>query len=65
MRNPGKTMTSHAESLGLSTAAITGLADTLEKRGYMKRIPDENGDRRKKILVLTEEGQNILTEYAS
>jgi DNA-binding MarR family transcriptional regulator len=38
-----------AEKAGLTTGAITGIVDRLEKAGWAKRVPDPN-DRRRVII---------------
>jgi DNA-binding MarR family transcriptional regulator len=40
----------------MSPSGITGRLDTLEKRGFIRRLPSP-GDRRKVIVELTEEGR--------
>jgi DNA-binding MarR family transcriptional regulator len=44
-----------AQHMGCDASFITSVADTLEKRGYVRREPSQR-DRRVKNLVLTEEG---------
>ena len=41
-----------AELTGLTTGAITGIIDRLEKAGYVRRVNDPN-DRRRTIIELT------------
>ena len=48
-------MTDAARLCGLSGASITGLADTLEKRGWLARVRVE--DRRAVGLALCERGR--------
>ncbi len=43
-----------AEITGLTTGAITGLIDRLERRGYVSRQPD-SADRRRVIVVVNSE----------
>ena len=45
-----------AEVTGLSTGAITGVVDRLEKAGFVARVPDPN-DRRRVVIQGTEEGR--------
>jgi len=47
-----------AELTGLTTGAITGVIDRLEKGGYAKRILDPN-DRRVTVVELTKKGESI------
>ena len=47
-----------AELTGLTTGAITGVIDRLEKGGYAKRKPDPR-DRRVTIIELTKKGVTI------
>ncbi|MFQ6672335.1 MAG: MarR family winged helix-turn-helix transcriptional regulator [Candidatus Tectimicrobiota bacterium] len=48
-----------SENLLVSRANITGLIDSLEKRGYVRRRPDE-ADRRVVHAEITEEGRAVL-----
>lgn len=48
------------EHLNCTPAVTTGLADRLEKRGYIVRIGDKGGDRRRTYLAITELGQDVL-----
>ncbi|NPV79407.1 MAG: MarR family transcriptional regulator [Firmicutes bacterium] len=50
-----------AEGLGISGAAVTKLADRLERKGLIARKPDP-GDRRTLRLVLTDEGRSITED---
>jgi DNA-binding MarR family transcriptional regulator len=43
------------------SSAMTGITDRLEERGLARREPAE-GDRRVKLLVLTDEGDRLRTE---
>ena len=45
-----------AEMTGLTTGAITGVIDRLEKAGYAKRVPQPD-DRRSILIELTQEGE--------
>jgi DNA-binding MarR family transcriptional regulator len=54
-----------AELTGLTTGAVTGLIDRLEKAGLLARKPDSN-DRRKTVLVPTRQAmKKIPPLYAS
>jgi DNA-binding MarR family transcriptional regulator len=46
-----------ADSLACDRSYITGLADQLEERGLVSRVP--GGDRRVKLLELTAEGRRL------
>ena len=47
-----------AERLACDASNVTGLADRLEARGLLERRPSP-GDRRVKVLALTEEGERV------
>ena len=49
------TMKELAQHMGCDASFITSVADTLERRGYVRREPSQR-DRRVKNLVFTEEG---------
>lgn len=48
-----------ATHMPISTAAVTSLVDTNERKGLVERLPDPD-DRRKVQVVLTTEGQTLL-----
>jgi DNA-binding MarR family transcriptional regulator len=48
-----------AEAAGVTRATMTGLIDTLERDGFVKREPDPN-DRRMMSVLLTPKGENFL-----
>jgi DNA-binding MarR family transcriptional regulator len=48
-----------AEAAGVTRATMTGLVDTLERDGFVKREPDPD-DRRMMAVVLTAKGQRLL-----
>jgi DNA-binding MarR family transcriptional regulator len=48
--------------LGCDRSHVTGLADTLEGRGLLMRIP--GSDRRVKLLALTDEGKTLRDQIA-
>lgn len=54
-------MTSVARKLDLSTAAVTHIADDLERRGFINRAPSAT-DRRVLWLNLTDRGRDALTD---
>ncbi len=51
-----------ADQLHCDRSYITSLADKLEERGLVKRIPGE--DRRVKLLALTDEGMAVRNKIA-
>jgi DNA-binding MarR family transcriptional regulator len=51
-----------AERLIISRATITGLLDSLEKRGYVRRTPHAT-DRRMLLIELTEAGRRVAHEF--
>lgn len=48
-----------AERAGVTRATMTGLIDTLEKDGYVRRAPDP-GDRRRMSVQLTAQGADFM-----
>jgi len=48
-----------AEAAGVTRATMTGLVDTLERDGLVKREPDPN-DRRMMSVILTNKGEKFL-----
>jgi DNA-binding MarR family transcriptional regulator len=57
---PGRPMTMGEVARGIrcDPSTITGIADRLEERGLVKRVPSES-DRRVKSLVLTKQGEAL------
>jgi DNA-binding MarR family transcriptional regulator len=53
-RRGGVTAGELAEESGLTTGAVTGVIDRLERAGYARRTPDE-ADRRKVMVEVTPE----------
>jgi DNA-binding MarR family transcriptional regulator len=51
-----------ASATGLTTGAITGLIDRLEKAGFVRRQPDP-ADRRKVFLVASEDAVREIGRY--
>jgi MarR family 2-MHQ and catechol resistance regulon transcriptional repressor len=49
------------ELLLVSRANVTGLIDSLEEKGYVKRVVD-SGDRRGRFARLTRKGEELLDE---
>jgi DNA-binding MarR family transcriptional regulator len=54
-------MSELAQSLFCDNSNVTGIVDRLEERGLVRREAAE-GDRRVKLLVLTDEGERIRVE---
>jgi DNA-binding MarR family transcriptional regulator len=52
------------EKLIVTRATVTGLLDSLERRGLVQRTPHPN-DRRSLVVEITEEGLRILAEVRS
>ncbi len=50
-----------AEQLACDSSNLTGITDRLEERGLVQRTADP-GDRRVRLLVLTEEGERVRAE---
>ena len=51
-----------ADAAGVTRATMTGLVDTLERDGLVKREPDPN-DRRMMSVVLTSKGEKFLQNF--
>jgi DNA-binding MarR family transcriptional regulator len=51
-----------ADAAGVTRATMTGLIDTLERDGYVKREPDPV-DRRQMSVLLTPSGEKFLMEF--
>lgn len=51
-----------AQRIGVTTAAITGLADVLEKIPSLAERQGKPGDRRVKLLCATEEGRALVED---
>jgi DNA-binding MarR family transcriptional regulator len=51
-----------SERLMVTTASITSLVDTLEKRKYVKRSPDPD-DRRRILVSLTPAGRKVVDRF--
>ena len=51
-----------ADAAGVTRATMTGLIDTLERDGLVKREPDPN-DRRMMSVVLTTKGEKFLQNF--
>lgn len=51
-----------AEAAGVTRATMTGLIDTLERDGFVKREPDPD-DRRMMSVLLTAKGDRFLNDF--
>lgn len=51
-----------ADQLLVSRPSVTGLLDTLQRRGLIERHP-HNQDRRRLLVLLTEAGHQLLEEH--
>ena len=58
-----KKMTQYAERLSVSTAAITGIVDSMERVGLVKRLVQS--DRRIISLALTERGEAVVEQLTN
>jgi DNA-binding MarR family transcriptional regulator len=54
--------TAIAQRLIVTTASVTSLLDTLERRGFVVRLPDPR-DRRKLLVELTQDGRAIVEAF--
>jgi DNA-binding MarR family transcriptional regulator len=54
--------TAIAERLIVTTASMTSLLDTLERRGLVRRQPDPD-DRRRVLVILTEDGRRVVDAF--
>jgi DNA-binding MarR family transcriptional regulator len=59
LRHGPETMTALGDELGISTSAVTQIADRLERAGLVERV-SEADDRRMKKLVLTPHGEEVM-----
>ncbi len=51
-----------AERLVISRASVTSLIDSLERRGYVRRLPHTT-DRRMLFIELTDAGRQVAQEF--
>jgi len=51
-----------AERLVISRASVTSLIDSLERRGYVRRLPHAT-DRRMLFIELTDAGRQVAQEF--
>ena len=51
-----------AERLIISRATVTGLLDSLERRGYVQRTP-HSSDRRMLLIELTDTGRKVAKDF--
>ena len=56
------TLSGLASKLGITTAAITGIADSMESLGFARRVVDPS-DRRVILLELTSRGSNFAESF--
>lgn len=54
--------TTIAERLLVTTASVTSLLDTLERRGLVQRQPDPT-DRRRLLVALTDDGRALVEQF--
>ena len=54
--------TAIAERLLVTTASVTSLLDTLERRGLVERRPDLS-DRRRLLVVITDDGRALVDQF--
>ena len=54
--------TAIAERLIVTTASVTSLLDTLERRGLVERRPDPT-DRRRLLIAITQDGKAIVDQF--
>ena len=59
-RHPGLSLRELAAEERISPPALSGHVDRLVKAGLVERVRDEDGDRRRVGLALTEEGDRAL-----
>ncbi|MEY3897738.1 MAG: MarR family [Verrucomicrobiota bacterium] len=57
-------LSSLASQLGVTTAAITSVADSMEKLGFAKRLVDP-GDRRAVMISLTPRGMRFAESFGA
>ena len=62
--NKPKDLSSLAEFMGVSKPTITGIMNTLEREGFVKREHDTE-DRRRIDMVLTEKSLDLFTRFES
>jgi DNA-binding MarR family transcriptional regulator len=63
-RRPGDPMHKYSRKAGLSKGAFTSVADSLQRKGLIERVPMQD-DRRKSGLVLTEQGKATTKKIQS
>ncbi len=56
-----RTQAELAEAVGVTSATMTGLVDTLERDGFVNRVPDPD-DRRMMSVVLTDKANQFLRD---
>ncbi|WP_193708314.1 MarR family winged helix-turn-helix transcriptional regulator [Alkalibaculum sporogenes] len=60
-KHEGDPMTDYSRKVGLSKGSFTTVADSLVKKGFIKRVSVSN-DRRKYALMLTDIGKDIAKQ---
>ncbi|HOA35461.1 MAG TPA: MarR family transcriptional regulator [Bacillota bacterium] len=60
-KDEGVTMSEYSKRLGLARGSFTAVADSLEKKGLVKRVSGSD-DRRKCALILTKKGKRVARE---
>lgn len=60
-KHEGACMGEYSKKVGLARGSFTAVADSLENKGLIVRVPRID-DRRKYTLILTEEGKSIARE---
>ncbi len=60
INEPGETLTSISERIGIVGPTLVGLLDELAADGLIERVVDEK-DRRSKLIVLTPAGKKVVT----
>lgn len=54
-----------AKATGLTTGAITGMVDRLEKMGFVRRVPDPDDRRKIRVEAVTEKYEAMAGVFAS
>lgn len=51
-----------AAATGVAPSSATRMVQTLERLGFVDRDPDTDGDRRRRVVTITPEGDRVLHE---
>lgn len=62
--NPGSSQSDLAVQAGITGPSLVGIVDALEKQGMITRVRSEQ-DRRRNMLVLTEQGERTMQKLFS